>query len=496
MPIEAATFISTLNASNPPSTDLLAEGDDHLRLLKSVLLASFPNIAGAMTASHTVLNAIDGRATSLETSVGLLDNGASVVPVSGVLEQAQPVNAQTGLNYTYLLTDRGKLVTRTNAAAMGDTLPQATGSFGAGWFMLVKNIHATSLLTITPTTSTIDGAATLVVRPGTTAMISSDGTNYASVVVSADPWRYLARTSAYVVQPTDCRPPTILNFTTAGVTLSTNVAASNFAGCLFVVQNSAASGDITFDPNSTETIDGSTTLIIHPGQTFFIYGDGVNFRSVSNNVLLRSSAIATLSTTYNVTTADRGKSLRFAGLSADVNCNLPSAASCGNGFILFVSNEDTNDTVGYGVIVEPNGAELIDGVTNRKMYTGSRVTLQSDGVGWRTVHGNWRYFSGNQTIAAAALLTLPHGLGIRPKHMWMDIVCTTADAGFSIGDIYPFGFLACDGVTVYNHSVVPDATNLNIRQPSVAVWPISNKTTGAYAAMTTASWRARYYAED
>lgn len=298
MPIEAATFISTLDASNPPSTDLLAEGDDHLRLLKSVLKASFPNITGAMTATHTVLNGLDGRVTAVQTQVDLADNGASVVPVSGVLEQARPVNAQTVLNYTYLLTDRGKLVTRANAAAMGDTLPQATGSFGAGWFMFVENVHATSLLTITPTTSTIDGAATLVVRPGSCAMIVSDGTNYQSVVISADPWRYLARTTTYTVTPADCRPPTVINFTTAGVTLNTTVAASNFAGCVFVVQNSAASGDVTFDPNGAELIDGRSTLLIHPGQSHIIACDGTGFRSIANNVLVRSSAIAAKTATY------------------------------------------------------------------------------------------------------------------------------------------------------------------------------------------------------
>jgi hypothetical protein len=93
-------------------------------------------------------------------------------------------------------------------------------------------------------------------------------------------------------------------------------------------------------------------------------------------------------------------------------------------------------------------------------------------------------------------LTLAHGLGVRPKNVWMEIICTTAEAGFSIGDIYPFSLLSCDGVTVYNHNAAVDATNLNVRQPSTAAWPISNKTTGAYVAMTAANWRARYYAHD
>lgn len=56
MGLETATYISSLNASNPTATDLKSEGDDHLRLIKSTIKASFPNISGAMTATHTALN--------------------------------------------------------------------------------------------------------------------------------------------------------------------------------------------------------------------------------------------------------------------------------------------------------------------------------------------------------------------------------------------------------------------------------------------------------
>ena len=35
---------------------------------------------------------------------------------------------QTGLNYTYASTDSGLAIYRTNASAMGDTLPSPTGA--------------------------------------------------------------------------------------------------------------------------------------------------------------------------------------------------------------------------------------------------------------------------------------------------------------------------------------------------------------------------------
>lgn len=89
------------------------------------------------------------------------------------------VNTQTGTSYTYLNGDRGKLVTHTNASAIAGTLPQAgaSSSFISGWLMHVQNRGA-GTLTITPTTSTIDGASSLALTTGQGTDIYSDGTNY------------------------------------------------------------------------------------------------------------------------------------------------------------------------------------------------------------------------------------------------------------------------------------------------------------------------------
>jgi hypothetical protein len=42
----------------PASTDLLAQGDDHIRLIKSVLQATFPNITGPVTLTQAQLNGV------------------------------------------------------------------------------------------------------------------------------------------------------------------------------------------------------------------------------------------------------------------------------------------------------------------------------------------------------------------------------------------------------------------------------------------------------
>lgn len=104
----------------------------------------------------------------------------SFANLSGTATPAQlasAVNAQTTTPYTVLSSDNGKLVTLTNAGAFAVTLPIATGAFGSGWFTDFEN-RGVGTVTITPTTSTIDGAASLALTTNQGARVFSDGTNY------------------------------------------------------------------------------------------------------------------------------------------------------------------------------------------------------------------------------------------------------------------------------------------------------------------------------
>jgi hypothetical protein len=52
MTVETASYISQLSAANPAASDAIQEGDDHLRLIKSVLKTQFPSL-GATAVSQT-----------------------------------------------------------------------------------------------------------------------------------------------------------------------------------------------------------------------------------------------------------------------------------------------------------------------------------------------------------------------------------------------------------------------------------------------------------
>ena len=61
MALEAGDgFISGLVSTNPVNaTDQVAQGDDHIRLIKTALLGTFPNLNGAVTPSPAELNILD-----------------------------------------------------------------------------------------------------------------------------------------------------------------------------------------------------------------------------------------------------------------------------------------------------------------------------------------------------------------------------------------------------------------------------------------------------
>lgn len=94
---------------------------------------------------------------------------------------AELVNAQTGTTYALATTDIGKLVTFNNAAAVAVTLAQAgaSGLFQNGDWIDVLNLGG-GPVTITTTTSTIGGAATLVLAQGEGGRIISDATSAAT----------------------------------------------------------------------------------------------------------------------------------------------------------------------------------------------------------------------------------------------------------------------------------------------------------------------------
>ena len=94
MGLETGTYIDSLNSSNPGATDSVAQGDDHIRLLKSTIKSTFPNITGAMTATHTELNLLDG-CTANTTELNYVD-----IAVLGTAEASKALTVDANKDVT------------------------------------------------------------------------------------------------------------------------------------------------------------------------------------------------------------------------------------------------------------------------------------------------------------------------------------------------------------------------------------------------------------
>lgn len=80
MGIEAGTTLSQLRDDWPLVNDPVHRGDDHLRLIKQVLKAQFPGVAGdglasPITATEAELNYLSGVTSSIQTQLNALSAG-------------------------------------------------------------------------------------------------------------------------------------------------------------------------------------------------------------------------------------------------------------------------------------------------------------------------------------------------------------------------------------------------------------------------------------
>jgi len=110
-------YISDLVSTNPASTDGLAQADDHLRIIKSAIQGTFPDVTNAVTSTHTELNIVDGDTAATATT--LVDADRVVVNDDGTMVQAAMSDVATYINTKVTVT-----------AVNGLTYPAADGNAG------------------------------------------------------------------------------------------------------------------------------------------------------------------------------------------------------------------------------------------------------------------------------------------------------------------------------------------------------------------------------
>jgi len=126
MPVETATYISQLSATNPLGTDAISEGDNQIRLVKSVLQAQFTSLgAAAVTATAAEVNLIDGY-TGTTAELNTLDvttQGTSEVSKVLTADASGDVTIADGAYDFDVASHDG-----TNGLLLGGTLVTATAT--------------------------------------------------------------------------------------------------------------------------------------------------------------------------------------------------------------------------------------------------------------------------------------------------------------------------------------------------------------------------------
>lgn len=123
MALESASFLNQLVTANPADTDTINQGAAHVRLIKSALLATFPNLNAAVTVTPAELNALNGWVAGGGISLPAPTDNASVTNGVGA---AVTLNAQSGYTAYQIIANQNNFGVGYGAAGCTSYTPALT----------------------------------------------------------------------------------------------------------------------------------------------------------------------------------------------------------------------------------------------------------------------------------------------------------------------------------------------------------------------------------
>lgn len=185
------------------------------------------------------------------------------------------------------------------------------------------------------------------------------------------------------------------------------------------------------------------------------------------------------------------------------NISLGGAVS---GFQAFSAGMANGDTTPYAI---EDGANWEEGIltwntgntasrsVSKSSNANNPISLSGSATVFATVRSEdvivrGKFVSTDQTATANSLITVAHGLGARPGIVLIELVCATAEGGWSVGDVVSV-VNAGSGAPSGNCAVYSDATNIYARMGN---WldGLLNKTTGVVFTPTWGNWNVRFTA--
>jgi hypothetical protein len=206
MSLESGTYIDSLVVTNPTASDPKSEGDDHIRLLKSTVKATFPNVTEAVTATAAELNFSDGVTSAVQGQIDekspIAGPGSAQAFATGALTVTGGINSTTGAELATssgnvligTTTDDGTNKLQVNGSVTITGANALRGSYGGGGVTTNFAVGDGALQSNTTTVATLGAitggtgytanltavAATLSYASGSTA------TTYPPVLITTD----------------------------------------------------------------------------------------------------------------------------------------------------------------------------------------------------------------------------------------------------------------------------------------------------------------------
>lgn len=259
MTVESASYISQLSATLPSSTDPKSEGDDHLRLLKSVLQTQFPNLgANAVTPTAAQINDVPNKAVKTgDTYSGTHDMTAATLNVAtqtasdNSTKAASTAQVQSAILASSGITaslpgqagNAGKfLQTNGSSASWASSLPTQTGNNGK---FLTTNGTTESWGSVTPSGLVLLATLTPTVAANVD-FLNTFSSTYDNYLIHIDG-----------VKP----------------------SADDALVMRLAVSGSAVSSSVYFESTNAQTSTGNTFHSIHSAFLVTSAGKGINARS-------------------------------------------------------------------------------------------------------------------------------------------------------------------------------------------------------------------------
>ena len=258
------------------------------RLLIASLVVSF--LGGQAFAANSTVNSLPAASAldGTELLYGVQSSADKKVTGAQIKAYANgsAVRATTTTSEALANSDQNKLVTFSNGSAVAATIAQAGsgGNFAAGWVVSLKNLGA-GTVTLTPATSTVDGAATVTLTTGQGLDLYSDGTNY-------------------FTQAGKGSSSTGANPSATGSDVAVNGSASTFmrsdgapaiqkgTNAQFgLAEGDGASIDLTAGVVSRRALTGDVTASAGSGVTTLAAGSASNLNSGNLNILRTASGV-------------------------------------------------------------------------------------------------------------------------------------------------------------------------------------------------------------